>query len=74
MKKLLKYTSLSLLLLFSGCTLFNDVDKSSEYYKHSDTNTITATKFNEEVYIWEWFNISTNRVKWGEKCQQLIKS
>ena len=63
MRKLLKYISIALLLTFSGCTLFNNTDESSDFYKHSDTNTITATKFNEEVYIWEWFNISTNRVK-----------
>jgi hypothetical protein len=63
MIKLLKYISISLLLTFSGCILFNNTDESADFYKHSDTNTITATKFNEEVYIWEWFNISTNRVK-----------
>ena len=63
MKKVLKYLSFILLLTLSGCSLFNNKNESQKYYHHSDTNTITSANFNEEVYIWEWFNVSTNKVK-----------
>ena len=65
MKRLIKYIVLSLVVSCAGCFQKNtELDfRGAGYYTPSRTNETTSVKFNEEVYVWESLNVSTNRIK-----------
>lgn len=61
MKKFLKifgFFALSAILV-CGCVS----SKETDYYFNTQTNATLQTSFDEEVYVWENFVISTNRVE-----------
>lgn len=63
MRKFTKYLVVFALLgiNFSGCSLFSR--KTGDNYYPSQTNSVMQAGFNEEVYVWEGFVFSTNKVQ-----------
>lgn len=49
--------------LLAGCIHSGYNNEPKGNYYQSPTNTPTGTAFNEEVYVWETFIFSTNRVE-----------
>jgi hypothetical protein len=65
MKKIAVFFLFLFLTSFPGCVTHsgkNSTENISEGY-HYQTNSLSPTGFNEEVYVWEAFNFSTNRVE-----------
>jgi uncharacterized protein YcfL len=58
MKKLASLVLIAVLLF--GCT---STDENVMNQPMGDSNVIMSTGFNEEVYVWETFIFSTNRVE-----------
>ena len=63
MRKITKYLVVFAILgtIPSGCSLFSG--KTGDNYHPSQTNSVMQAGFNEEVYVWEGFVFSTNKVQ-----------
>lgn len=62
MKKIIKTIAVFAVsaLLISGCK--NTGGKTNGGYYPTQTNSVIQAGFNEETYVWESLNFSTNRV------------
>lgn len=67
MKKIFKFIAVFAFsaFLMCGCKIGFDGNGNGDggKYYQSPTNGLTQTGFNEEVYVWESFIFSTNRVE-----------
>ena len=63
MKKILEFVTIFTILasILSGCLSSGKKTGGNQYYP-SQTNSLVGDGFNEEVYVWEGFIFSTNRV------------
>ena len=65
---MMKITKILTILAFSatllaGCIHLGCDNEPKSVFYQSPTNTPAGTAFNEEVYVWETFIFSTNRVE-----------
>ena len=64
MKKIAATIAVSGILLFAGCVF--DSTSDGIYVVHNDnvvTNTVPLKGFNDESYVWESWQFSTNKVE-----------
>jgi hypothetical protein len=63
MKPFLKILGIVAVSLFLICGCKNGKGKTDGGYYPAQTNSVIQSGFNEEVYVWEDFIFSTNRVE-----------